>query len=389
VPRQQCYVPEGGALVETCTRTIQGRLLLRPEEDANEILLGVLGRALDYYHVDLYGLAFLGSHYHLLIGAESALQMARFEGYLNGFLARKLGKHHQWQAKMWARRYRPMIISDEPEAQLARLKYVLAHGTKENLVESPYDWPGPNMAKAIVDGEPLIGYWFDESKEWAARRRGESFGKYDYAIRYEIEIQPLPAFRHLPPEEYREIVAGLITEIEEEAAAKRGDRPVVGVETILSANPHKPPQTAGSWRGPKRSPAPMLFYAKSKELLDGMKADYDDFVSHYRAAAESLLAAQEACDDFDPRSEFPQGCFPPALQFVGGVLLPPPPRPPTRVLEYDEDGRRVVARGPIPVVRVPRVARSASRSPPVVAVLESDERLPEWRCHDPPPIRSG
>ena len=82
--RPACYVPSGGAVVETCTRTIQGRLLLRPGPDANEIILGVLGRALDFYQVDLYGLSVLGSHYHLLFGAESALKMARFECYLNG-----------------------------------------------------------------------------------------------------------------------------------------------------------------------------------------------------------------------------------------------------------------------------------------------------------------
>lgn len=82
--RPACYVPSGGAVVETCTRTIHGRLLLRPGHDANEIILGVLGRALDFYQVDLYGLSVLGSHYHLLFGAESALKMARFECYLNG-----------------------------------------------------------------------------------------------------------------------------------------------------------------------------------------------------------------------------------------------------------------------------------------------------------------
>ena len=46
--RPRCHIPEGGALVETCTRIIQGRLLLRPDVDFDEIFLGVLGRALDY-----------------------------------------------------------------------------------------------------------------------------------------------------------------------------------------------------------------------------------------------------------------------------------------------------------------------------------------------------
>ena len=48
-PRPLCYVPRGGCLVETCTRTIHGRPLLRPGLEANERILGVLGRAAEYY----------------------------------------------------------------------------------------------------------------------------------------------------------------------------------------------------------------------------------------------------------------------------------------------------------------------------------------------------
>ena len=41
------YIPKGGALVETCTRTVQGRLLLRPGPEANELIVGAVGRALE------------------------------------------------------------------------------------------------------------------------------------------------------------------------------------------------------------------------------------------------------------------------------------------------------------------------------------------------------
>ena len=58
-----CYIPEGGALVETCTRTMQGRLLLRPSKEANDLILGVLGRAIEYAEVEFFGFSFLSSHY--------------------------------------------------------------------------------------------------------------------------------------------------------------------------------------------------------------------------------------------------------------------------------------------------------------------------------------
>ena len=58
-----------------------------------------------------------------------------------------------------------------PDVQWSRLKYLLANGVKEGLVESPLDWPGVSCAKALVHGEPLEGYWFNRSKEWSAHNR--------------------------------------------------------------------------------------------------------------------------------------------------------------------------------------------------------------------------
>jgi hypothetical protein len=57
------FVPDGGALVEVTCRTIQGRLLLRPSQQLNDIILGVLGRAQERYPVDIVIFSFLSSHY--------------------------------------------------------------------------------------------------------------------------------------------------------------------------------------------------------------------------------------------------------------------------------------------------------------------------------------
>ena len=271
-----------------------------------------------------------------------------------------------------------MIVSDEPEAQRERLKYVLGTGTKEQLVASPFEWPGPNAARALVRGEPVVGYWFNRTGEWKARRRGEDFQKYDYATRYEIELQPLPAFAELSPEAYREMVAEVVSEIEEEAAAERGDRPVLGVEKILSQDACQRP------RKTKQSPAPMLFFAKSKHVREARVNSYRDFVDKYELAADRLVQAAlqgyrldparhfptgsfppavieellKAADGFNPEREFPRGSFPRPWPFVGGGLRPAPPIPPTRLLTYKgPNGRTIVLRGEIPTVRVPRSDR--------------------------------
>jgi hypothetical protein len=78
-----------------------------------------------------------------------------------------------WTGKIWERRYQAIVISDEEEAQVARLKYVLSHGVKENLVARLRDWPGLHCVRQIVDGEPLAGTWYGRTQQYLARRKGE------------------------------------------------------------------------------------------------------------------------------------------------------------------------------------------------------------------------
>ena len=112
--RPLCYVRRGGSVMETCTRTIHGLPLLRPGREPNERMLGVLGRATEYYDVDVYGFGFASSHVHLLHGAEHGLQMSRFQGHFNGNVAREIGRLHDHREKLWGRRYRPMAPPEVP-----------------------------------------------------------------------------------------------------------------------------------------------------------------------------------------------------------------------------------------------------------------------------------
>ena len=155
--RRLRYIPEGGALVEVTCRTLHSRFLLRPSPELNEIIVGVLGRAQRLYEVRCCGYVFLSNHYHLLLDVDNARQLARFMAYLNSNLAREAGRLHGWQDKIWSRRYQAILVSGEEGAQIARLKYVLANGCKEDLVERPQDWPGVHTARALIAGEALTG----------------------------------------------------------------------------------------------------------------------------------------------------------------------------------------------------------------------------------------
>jgi len=81
------------------------------------------------------------------------------------------------------------------------------------------------------------------------------------------------------------------------------------------------------------------------------------FLGQYNIASEAFRAG-----NLEAAGWFPDGCFPPALPFIG----PPPPRrppsPPTRPITTLESG--AVERGDIPVVEIPRMLEARTRGQP-------------------------
>ncbi len=183
-------------------------------------------------------------------------------------------------------------------------------------------------------------------------RGGQDVGRYDFATRYLVGFAQLPAFRHLTSEEYRNRVAELIREIEEEGEERRCGDEVAGVEKILSQNPYEPPT-----RQTKRSPKP-LFHVASKQARDDLRRDLAAFLARYWEASEALRGG-----NLKAASWFPEGCYPPALPFVGPPPPSRPPSPPTRQITILESG--AIERGDIPVVEIPvRVEARARGQPP-------------------------
>jgi hypothetical protein len=253
-------------------------------------------------------LACLSNHIHLLLVVDDAEQLSSFMEHVNSNIAREVGRLVDWKEKFWGRRYHAIIVSDEPRAQEERYRYILSQGVKEGLVEKVRDWPGVHGARAILDGETLQGYWFDRTREGAARRRGEKPGELDYATEERVVLSPPPCWQHWSAEKIRARVAELVEDIEKEAEADRRSRGVKALEAkaILAQSPHqKPKQT-------KRVPAPG-FHAATKAARRALRDAYVLFLAAYQDAAEKLRSG-------DRSVRFPEGSFPPALPFVRGAL---------------------------------------------------------------------
>jgi REP element-mobilizing transposase RayT len=301
------YLPtEGSGLVEVTCRTVQGRFLLTPSNELNEIILGALGRAQELYPIGICAFAFASNHFHLLLRVESTHRLALFMGHFNSNLAREAGRLVHWREKFWGRRYQAIPVSEEEAAQAERLRYILAHGCKEALVEQLRDWPGVSAVRALLGEETLEGLWFDRTREHIARRRGIAFERLDFATPYRLHLDPLPCWAHLSVEEYRRRIAEMVEEIEGQAALQRQLRglPAKGAAAVLAQEPQAAPQRL------KKSPAP-LFHAASRKVRLELYEGYKYFVAAFRDAAERLRAGE-------PNVVFPSGSFPPAAPWVAG-----------------------------------------------------------------------
>jgi REP element-mobilizing transposase RayT len=311
--KPRCIEPN--SLVEVSCRTIGSRFLLRPSQQANELISGVLARAARLYPVQVTAFASLSSHYHGLLTVESALRLSEFMRHLNSNLALEIGRLHDWRCRFWGARFSAIPVSNEEVAQVRRLKYILAAGVKEQLVEKVVDWPGVHCAQHLLDGTPLTGTWINHTYEYRQMRSGKKIDPEKVRSTEILHFSPLPCWAHLSPEQHRERVADLIEQSEQEAVADRRHqgKKVLGRKAILRKHPHYAPHKE------KRSRKP-LFFAASKEAHKRLTETFRAFLASYMEASARL---REGHRD----AVFPSGCFPPALPFTGITRAGPPPAP--------------------------------------------------------------
>jgi hypothetical protein len=300
-------------LFEVTIRTIQGRFLLRPSKKLNELILGVIGRGLDLYPgVRLYVFKIASNHIHLILSAPDQKTLSRFMNYINSNIAREAGRLHHWKDKFWSRRYRAIPILDD-ESLMRRVRYVLSHGCKEGLVSNPLQWPGVGCERGLIHGETLKGTWYDRTAFYEAERRGKECRLEDFAVEYDVPLTRLPCFEDLPEEKVRGIYSRMVEDIgiETRERLRREGRSPLGVDAVMSQNPHGRP------REPKREPAP-LCHASTKEKRKEYRRAYHAFVALFRRAADLLRKGVR-----DVR--FPENCFPPPMPFAAVAVSGVPP----------------------------------------------------------------
>ena len=303
MPRPLRFVPEH-SLVEITTRTLQGRLLLKPSPELTDLILGVIGKAQALYGMTIHAFVFLSTHAHFLVSPSSAGQLARFMQFVNANIAKEVARLHDWPERLWSRRYRAIPVVDDQAAH-ARIRYQLSHGAKEGLVAAAGDWPGPNCIATLTHGDLLRGTWHDRTAEYRARAAAKDVKPGEFATSFDVKLSPLPCVRAMTEDARQAHYRRVVREIDAAAysANKEKGRTPLGVEKILAQDPHHRP------KAPDRSPAPLV-HAYDDEKRDQYLHAYRVFVINFRAGVDSMKNKAKQIIDL-----FPDWAFPPALPF--------------------------------------------------------------------------
>jgi REP element-mobilizing transposase RayT len=295
------FIPEH-SLVEITTRTIQGRLLLTPSSELNDLVLGVIGKAQHTYGMTIHAFVVVSNHAHFLLSPTSAQQLARFMQFVNANMAKEAGRLYDWPERFWSRRYRAIPVVDDRAAH-ARIRYQMSHGAKEGLVAAAGDWPGPNCIAALTHGDLLRGTWHDRSAEYRARAAGKGIKPGKFTTIFDVKLMPLPCVLDRTADQQQAHYRRVAREIDAAAHATNQEkgRTPLGVEKILAQNPHHRP------KAPDRSPAPLVHAYDDKKRDEYLHA-YRVFVINFRAGVESMKAKAKLITEL-----FPDWAFPPAL----------------------------------------------------------------------------
>jgi hypothetical protein len=300
------FIPQG-SLVEVSIRTVHGRLLLRPSAATNAAILGILGLAQARYGMVLHQFVVMSNHFHILLSPRDARHLAQFMCFINSNIAREVGRLVDWRERFWSGRYHAIVVSDEPEAQLGRLRYLLEQGMKEGLVAHPFDWPGVSSVRALANGTSLAGTWLDRAAWYRARQRAKDgdppLNASHFESSYPISIETLPCLAPVDTVQRQVFIRNLIETIVADLATLRAEAncEVLGVQGIKGKDPHSRPRVS-------RSPAP-LFHAVKNEVRRRLREAYALFVVAYREAASLVKLGVD-------NAVFPEGSFPAARPFV-------------------------------------------------------------------------
>ena len=289
---------EPGLIYFATIRCLHGRLLLRPSKRTNDVLGGVLSRAVRRNEVELFAFVFFSNHLHILVRAPKG-NLPAFMQYLLTNISKKVGALVDWKGPLWERRYSAEPVLDE-DALLARLRYVISHGVKEGLVHRCAEWPGLNCLPELLGKAPRQFSWFDWSRRWLARSGQGVPGRFDqrFATQETLQLRLLPLARFSRRSTWLKFLRRAIRAVEQQGLREHAR--VLGPAGVLAQDPHHRPER------PKRTRRPWC-HTVSRRIRAL-------FMERYRAFCEAFREASVRWRQGDLTAVFPEYAFRPFLR---------------------------------------------------------------------------
>jgi hypothetical protein len=246
----------------------------------------------------------MSNHYHLLITVKDARQLASFMNVVQSNLAREAGRLARWREKFWSRRYQAILVSEERDAQLSRLRYILSQGCKEGLVARPEQWRGAHCVRELLSGEStLSGIWIDRTSIHRHGGYRRTVVAAQFVSNETLHLRAMPCFADIDEAGRREWIRGCVDAIADDARRESRAR-----NRGAGARPRSSGRRDSAVVQPmKRTAAPWFHVASANEARE-LHVTYRLFIAIYRSAAEKLKRGLDAV--------FPEGCFPPARPYV-------------------------------------------------------------------------
>lgn len=281
------------------TRTVDGRLFLRPSPEVNNIIGAVLADAQQRYRIELFDYVFLSNHMHLAVRSVAG-QIPSFMQYLKANIAVAVNVLLDRRGHLWERRYAASPILDEG-AQVERARYIYGHGVKEGLVERAAAWPGVASVKERLSGRGETYQRVDRTAlSRAAYGRAEPPDPGEFAREVRVELTPWPFLAERTKAGARRRVAELVADVERQARGERAGRPALGIRAVLAQDPWTRPRSEL-----ERRPIP-LCHASTAERARAYCEDYSRYIEAYRDASELFRSGEL-------QTPFPTHSLPPPL----------------------------------------------------------------------------
>ena len=266
-------------------RCSERRFFLRPSALTNAIFLYVLAVAARLHRVEVHVFCVLSNHYHLLV-TDPESRLPAFMQYLDSLVARAVNASlGRWEG-FWSSENSYSAVTPVAADDLVRkAAYVLGNPVSAGLVPTGREWPGLWTAPEQLGSTTLV----------APRPRVFFSSTGDMPASAELVLATPRGFSS--SEEFRELVAAALNEIEDARRREVGARGFLGRKRVLGQSPFARPAPGE----PRRELNPRVAARDKWKRIEAISR-LVDFLRAYRCAWRARRAG-------DADVVFPAGTY--------------------------------------------------------------------------------